>query len=166
MHGTSGFAYRGDMRATLAMVVASAVLGACAGDDGGGGGDGGCAFAGQVSGALTATFTAGDPVTCSAATDLGGDPIIVFYPTHATIMRFDLTFDAAVANMTGAVVGDLAVITKSGAVWESDDCAYNIERWDGIGGQQKLAGNVTCAMPAQPDTGSQTVMFGPVLFDM
>jgi hypothetical protein len=161
------------MRVTLAMVVASAALGACAGDDGGGGGGdaavgggGGCAFAGQVSGALTATFTATDPVTCAAANDLGGDPIIVFYPSHATIMRFDLTFDAAVAGMTGPVTGDLAVITRSGAVWESKDCAFDITRWVGVGGQQKLTGSATCAMPAEPDTGTMTATFSPVTFDM
>ena len=147
-------------------VVVLVTLAACGGDGGGPGGADGCSFAVELGGAITASFSATAATSCAAANDLGGDPIIVFYPEHATLMRFDLEFTAADVGKTGpGIAGDLAIITKSGAVWDTE-CTFDLARWEGTGGSQRLAGTASCPMPAEPDTGTMTIDVGPIAFDM
>jgi hypothetical protein len=140
------------------------VLVAACGGDGGSGGD--CAFAVELAGAITASFTESDPASCSAANDLGGDPIIVFVPEHATLMRFELELEADQIGMTGpGIAGGLSIITKSGAVW-STDCTYDLARWDGTDRDQRLEGSGSCPDPAEPDTGTMTITVANLRFDM
>jgi hypothetical protein len=146
-------------------IAAVCLVAGCASDGGTGPGGNSCGFAVTLSGAVTASFTMSDTLTCATANDLGGNPIIVFYPQHEMLMRFDLDFPAEAAGMTGPVAdGHFAVITKSGFVWDGD-CAYDVTAWDGVGGQQRLSGTGTCG-PLDPESGSATVMTASLAFDM
>ena len=144
-------------------LAAMCLLSACS-DDGGTGPGNGCGFAITLSGAATASFTTSDAFTCSAAANSSGDPIIVFYPEHETLMRFDIDFPSESANMTGPnIEGDFTVVSTSGFTWAAD-CTYDIARWEGTGGQQHIQGTGTCD-PLEPETGNQTITVTDLAFD-
>jgi hypothetical protein len=146
-------------------VLCLVAFGACDDGDGGTGPDGSCDLSVMLSGAVTASFTAAEIDRCAAANDLGGAPIIVFYPTDETVMRLDLAFPEESAGMTGtAIEGEFGVVFANGSAWEGD-CAFDIARWDGAGGQQRLQGSATCE-PLGPDAGSQMIMVSGLAFDM
>jgi hypothetical protein len=148
------------------MALACVAFG-CSNGDGGGDGPGpnggSCVFAVTLSGATTASYTSSDAFTCSAANDTGGDPIIVFYPEHGMLMRFDLELESEVIGMTGMLEGKFTVITDSGFVW-SGDCTYAISRWEGTV-QHKIAGTATCE-PLEPESGTMTLTAASLAFDM
>jgi hypothetical protein len=105
----------------------------------------------SLTGAVTATFSMLD---CQAAVDLGGDPIIAFFPDHPSIMRIDLQPPATSGP------GDLDIISPSGFVWSANDCAYDIARFE----SPRAAGSATCP-PAAPEAGTGTVVIGTFAFD-
>jgi hypothetical protein len=77
-------------------------------------------------------------------------------------MRIDLDFAEGAAGMTGALTGDVTVISPSGFTWSAEDCAFTIARWEG----ERAAGTGACAMPASPETGSGDVLVGDFAFDL
>lgn len=125
----------------------------------------GCRFGVTLSGAVSAAFDSQTALSCSYVPRSSSGELF-FFPSHMTVMRLDLEIEGLVIGQTASnLKAGLKIISKSGYIWEAQDCTVNLTRSEQPGTKAVLEGKGQCPLSAEPETsGGGNVTVGSFEF--